>query len=153
MIKQELEGMGATVIMNRESNVTIKADDRCEQLKKLKPDLCIAIHHDSNASSRPNGFGMYYSTLFSYDAAKFIFNRTVEADIYDKDAAGYRAKLDWHYYFVARMSDCPVVLTENGFMSSPIDRDGIVNENINRDKAKAITRGVADYFLHINGIK
>ncbi|MBR6694274.1 MAG: N-acetylmuramoyl-L-alanine amidase [Clostridia bacterium] len=153
MIKQELEGMGATVIMNRESNVTIKADDRCEQLKKLKPDLCIAIHHDSNASSRPNGFGMYYSTLFSYDAAKFIFDRTVEADIYDKDAAGYRAKLDWHYYFVARMSDCPVVLTENGFMSSPIDRDGIVNENINRDKAKAITRGVADYFLHINGIK
>ncbi len=151
-LKTELESMGATVILNRESNVTIDADARCEQLKELKPDLCIAIHHDSNNSSKPNGFGMYYSTVFSHDAAEYIYDRTLEAEIYDKTAAGYRGKLDWHYYFVARMTDCPVVLTENGFMSSPVDRDGIVGEESNIAKAKAIARGVADYFLAINDL-
>ncbi len=148
-LKAELEGMGATVVMNRESNKTIDADERCEQLKRLKPDLCIAIHHDSNASSKPNGFGIYYSTLFSHDAAKFIFDRTKAAAIYTPAADGYRGKLDWHYYFVARMTDCPIVLTENGFMSSPVDRDGIVSEQSNIKKAKAIAAGVADYFLSI----
>ncbi len=152
-LKAELESMGATVIMNRESDSTIKADDRCEQLKRLKPDLCIAIHHDSNASSKPNGFGMYYSTPFSHLATKFIYDRTKEANIYTPAADGYRDKLDWHYYFVARMSDCPVVLTENGFMSSPIDRDCIVSEQSNIEKAKAIAMGVADYFLEINSLK
>ncbi|MBR3594513.1 MAG: N-acetylmuramoyl-L-alanine amidase [Clostridia bacterium] len=148
-LRDELEKTGATVILNRETNVTIKADDRCTQLKDLKPDLCIAIHHDSNGSSKPNGFGMYYSTPFSYTAAKYFYTETRDAQIYTPSAAGYRGKLDWHYYFVARMTDCPVVLTENGFMSSPVDRDGIVSEAKNIEKAKAMTRAVADYFLSI----
>jgi hypothetical protein len=96
---------------------------------------------------------MYYSTPFSRLATEFIYNRTKEAGIYSPAAEGYRDKLDWHYYFVARMSDCPVVLTENGFMSSPVDRDCIVTEQSNIEKAKAIAMGVADYFLKINSLK
>ena len=50
---------------------------------------------------------------------------------------------------VARMSDCPVVLTENGFMTSPFDHIGIVDHDTNVRKAQTIAVGMAQYFLSI----
>lgn len=149
MLKTELESMGATVTLNRDETIELNVDQRCLALKKAKPDLCIAIHHDSSGSTKPNGFGSFHSTLFSAPAAKYIYDRTIAANIYDADAENNRNRLQWHYYFVARMSDCPVVLTENGYMSSPLDHAGIVSEAVNRQKAQAIAQGVADYFLSI----
>ncbi|MBQ9859643.1 MAG: N-acetylmuramoyl-L-alanine amidase [Clostridia bacterium] len=149
LLKKELESIGATVILNRTDNSTVLADTRCQQLKKLKPDLCIAIHHDANGSAIANGFGSFYSTLFSREAARYIYEETMKTGIYNGSAAGNRNRLDWHYYFVARMSDCPVVLTENGFMTSALDHKGIMSDTVNWQKAQAITRGVAKYFLSI----
>lgn len=149
LLKTELESMGATVILNRDADTELNVDERCIALKKAKPHLCIAIHHDSNASSRPNGFGAFHSTLFSVKAAQMIYDRTIATGIYNANAAGNRNRMEWHYYFVARMTDCPVVLTENGFMSSTLDHEGIVSSTVNRRKARAIAQGVADYFLSI----
>ncbi len=149
LLKAELESMGAIVTLNRDDKTELHVDQRCLALKKAKPDLCIAIHHDSNSSARPNGFGAFHSTLFSARVAEYIYKRTMAANIYSASAENNRNRLAWHYYFVARMSDCPVVLTENGFMSSPLDHAGIVSHTVNVQKARAIARGVADYFLSI----
>ena len=149
LLRQELESMGATVVLNRTGDSDLDNDTRCRQLKALKPDLCIAIHHDANASARPNGFGAFHSTLFAREAARYIYEETMAAGIYDSEAPGNRNRFEWHYYFVARMSDCPVVLTENGFMTSRLDHTGIVSTAVNRQKAQAIAAGVARYFLSI----
>lgn len=50
---------------------------------------------------------------------------------------------------MARMSDCPVVLTENGYMSNAVDFAGIVDHDTNVKKTQAIARGTAQYFLSI----
>ncbi len=149
LIKKELESIGATVILNRTATGDLDQDQRLINLKQTKPDLCIAIHHDANVSSKPNGFGSLYSLPYSYEPAKYIYNATMEAGIYNSKAPQNRNRLEWHYYFVARMSDCPVVLTENGFMRNPSDHRGIVSDLTNWKKAKAITKGVAQYFLSI----
>ena len=149
LLKEELERTGATVVLNRGENEDLNAEERCLALKALKPDLCIAIHHDANTSSRPHGFGSFHSTLFSVDAARYIYDATMAAGIYSTDPAGNRNRLDWHYYFVARMSDCPVVLTENGYMSNAVDFAGIVDHDTNVKKAQAIAQGTAQYFLSI----
>ena len=149
LLKEELERTGATVVLNRGASEGLNAEERCMALKALKPDLCIAIHHDGNTSARPHGFGSFHSTLFSVDAARYIYDATMAADIYSTDPAGNRNRLDWHYYFVARMSDCPVVLTENGFMSNPVDFSGIVDHDTNVKKAQAIARGTVQYFLSL----
>lgn len=149
LVKKELESVGATVVLNRSASGDLNADERCWSLKNYKPDICIAIHHDANVSSRPNGFGSFYSLPFSYEAARQIYNATMAAGIYASSAAGNRNRLEWHYYFTARMSYCPVVLTENGYMTSPVDHPGIVSDTANWKKAQAIARGVAKYFLSI----
>lgn len=149
LLKKELESIGATVILNRTAKQDLDQDQRLINLKQVKPDLCIAIHHDANVSSKPNGFGSLYSLPYSYEPAKYIYKATMDAGIYNSKAPQNRNRLEWHYYFVARMSDCPVVLTENGFMRNPADHRGIVSDLTNWKKAKAITKGVAQYFLSL----
>ena len=60
-LQKELESIGATVILNRDEDRTLTLDERISVLKQTKPDLCIAIHHDANTSSRPHGFGGFHS--------------------------------------------------------------------------------------------
>ncbi len=149
-LKTELEKMGATVQLNRTTDKTVDSDERCKILKAAKPDLCIAIHHDSNTSIKPNGFGAFHNTLFSSLPTKFIYEETIKTGIYNASAQNNRNRLEWHYYYVARMTDCPVVLTENGFMSSNVDAPSIASDAANLTKAKAIAKGVARYFKEID---
>ena len=148
-IRIELESIGATVLMNRTTDKTFDSDERCKALKNAKPDLCIAIHHDSSTSTKPNGFAALHFTLFSSLPTKSVYNATLQAGIYNIPASQNRNRFQWHYYYVARMTDCPVVLMENGFMTGNLDRVGIASESVNVQKAKAITRGVAEYFKQI----
>ncbi len=143
-IKAELESVGATVVMTRTGNIAVTADDRCRILRNEKPDYCIAIHHDSNRSEVPSGFGSFYFGPTSHNAASFVLQQTRNAGIYSSTS------LKWHYFYTARMTTCPVVLTENGFMSNRNDYfGGIMSDSVNQRKAEAITRGIVDYFNDI----
>lgn len=146
LLKTELESMGAEVTLNRDASTVLDADTRMKKLVDAKPDLCIAIHHDAAGNSTPCGFGSYYYYPHSQAAAKFIYDATMDSGIY---SYGNRNKLSWHYYFVGRMSDCPVVLTENGFMTNRTDHNGIMSAATNLKKAQAIAQGTADYFLSL----
>lgn len=139
----ELKSLGATVYATRNDNSTSSTDDKIKILKNMKPDYCIAIHHNSNNSPSPNGFDSFYYNPFSKKAAEYVYNHTYNTGIYKKYG------LSWHYYFMARKTNCPVVLTENGYISNSFDYSNIVNETQNIKKAKAITKGIAEYFLSI----
>lgn len=142
-IAAELKSIGATVHFTRTNNSTSSTDDKIKLLKSLKPDLCIAIHHNSGDNRSANGFDSYYYYPFAKKAAEFVYMHTSNTGIYKK------SKLGWHYYFMARTSVCPVVLTENGYISNRFDYDNIINEQKNVTKAKAITKGVAEYFKYL----
>ena len=139
----ELKSIGATVYMTRTENVTSSADDKTNMLRKIKPDYCIAIHHDSNTSSSLNGVGVYYYYPFSKNAAKYVLDASYDTGIYKNKT------FKWHYYYTSRVSVCPVVLTENGYYSNKYDYDNIINNNTTDKKAVAITKGIVKYFKSI----
>ncbi len=140
-LKTELESYGATVVLNRTKDVQLTADERCEFLRKQAPDLCISIHHDSSTSSKANGCGVFCFNAFSKDVTTKICDNIERQKIYSA-----KTKNEWHYFYTARVSICPVVLIENGFISNQGDFAGIIDENTNIRKAKAMTQGVLDYF-------
>ncbi len=142
-LKDELLSIGATVYMTRTDNVLSTTDDKLTMLKQLKPNYCIAIHHDSNKSSALNGFGSYYFTPFSKKASQFVLNRSFNTGIY-KDKT-----FKFHKYYTARSSICPVVLTENGYISNSFDFKNMIDETANTYKAKALTAGIIEYFISI----
>ncbi len=147
-IKRELESIGATVYITRTSDVEQLADYKVKMLKDLKPDYCIAIHHDGNASSSLNGFGAYYYQPYSKAAAQIMQNHNSNLTV-NGSKVYKNTSLKWHYYFMGRCSVCPVVLTENGYMTNKYDFNNVINMDVNNAKAKAITAGIAEYFLSI----
>ena len=143
LLKAELESIGATVYMTRENDKTCSSDYKTEMLRKLKPDYCIAIHHDSNNSSRLNGIGVYYYYPFSKNAAEYVLDHSFDTGLY-KDKT-----FKWHYYYMSRVSVCPVVLTENGYYSNDYDYANIKSNSANAQKANALTKGIVEYFSSI----
>ncbi len=143
MLKAELEKMGATVVMTRYDDTAVTSEGRCAVLRKSSPNLCISIHHDSSDRQSANGCGVFCFNAFSHNATQTIFSSTKDANIY-KDT--YKK---WHYFYLARTTTCPVVLIENGYISNPTDFKGITDDAVNLQKAKAMARGIADYFKSI----
>ncbi len=142
-LKAELEKMGATVVMTRYDDTAVTAEGRNAAMRKASPDLCISIHHDSAERQSANGCGVFCFNAFSHNVTNYVFNRTKNAGIYNDI---YKK---WHYFYLARTTSCPVVLIENGFISSPLDFKGISSDAVNTQKAIAIAQGVADYFKSI----
>ncbi len=142
-LRTELESMGATVVMNREDDTAVTVEERLAYLKEVSPDLCIAVHHNSSTASGVNGFEVFYFGPVGQLAAKHILQTHQASDVY------HSAALMWHYYHLARQSNCPIVLTENGYMSNSEDMADIADDEVTRQKARLIAQGVADYFLDI----
>lgn len=143
-LKEELESIGATVVMNRSDDSSIDINARQEDLMETAPDICVAIHQNSYSSSSVRGFDSMYFTPWSQLLAKNIHSYTKDAGIYTK------THLKWSVnYFMMRQTLCPVVLTENGYMSNAADLAGMIDPVTIQNKAQAIAHGVADYFLDI----
>ena len=139
-LKAKLESYGATVVMTRTHDTSMSADARCEFLRREAPDLCISIHHDSSTRASASGGSFFCFDAFSDAAVKYIYDSTATGGFYKEMKKG------WHYFYMARVTSCPVVLTENGFISNPDDFAGIINESTNTQKAEKITQGVLNYF-------
>lgn len=146
-LKAELKAIGATVYMTRyDNNTNPSSDTRMKLLRDVKADYCIAIHRNSSDSSSPRAFNSYHFNAFSSDAAKMIYNATEKADLYQ---VSKWSGVKWHYFYTARQTDCPVVLTENGFMSNPSEYSDMIRDDFNNECAKALTQGIVDYFKSI----
>ncbi len=144
-LKIELESVGANVILNRSSDKSININDRLRNLMETAPDICIAIHQNSHSDAKIGGFDTFYFTPWSYAAAKNIATYTKDTGIYTK------ARYQWSVnYFMMRQTVCPVILTENGYMSNLNDLTSMIDAAKVLTKAEAIAHGVADYFLAIN---
>lgn len=147
MLREELESIGATVVMNRTTlEDTVTRIERISYLLEEEPDFCICIHHNAETTYKMRGFECWYFTSFSLNAAKCIDEANLESGVYT------RSNLAWYYYYVSRQTVCPIVLAENGYMSNKKDMDRIANEEDMRTKAQAIARGIVNFYLQDNGL-
>lgn len=143
-IETKLKALGATVVMTRTSDVKIDNDTRILAVKNAQPDLAVSIHRNAARNSSAKGFDSFYFNPYTELPARKIKNRMAQAGTYSS------ADLGWHYFFLSRISDCPVVLTENGFMTNPTDYNNMLNSAWNDRCADAIVKGIVDYFLEIS---
>ncbi len=141
-LKEKLELLGATVIMSRTDDSTVNPPDKQDMLRAADADYCIAIHHDSGTSQ--SGFGAYHFTPFSKTATDFIDTRMDNTGVFIRDW-----DVRFHYYFMARMTYCPVVLTENGFLTNAHDYNTAIESQTVEKKAQALCDGILDYFQSI----
>lgn len=145
-LEERLKAYGATVIMTRDDDSTVEAEERMNLLRDTKPDFAISIHRNASSSSTPSAFNSYHFTAFSADAAKHIYNETEKEGLYKTTKW---SGVKWHYFFLARCTECPSVLTENGFMTNREEFNKIINPEFNDDCADALASGIFAYFISI----
>lgn len=145
-VQQRLESIGATVIPNRTTmDDMVTQRERIQFLIEQAPDYCLCIHHNSSEDKTRNGYETGYFTSFSQAAADHIQLETEKTGLYRE----YREI--WFYYYVSRQTACPIVLTENGFMTHPYDVTRMLDEESIAKKADAMVQGIVNYYLELNG--
>ncbi len=140
-IKNKLESIGATVVMTRSDDTSLEKDQRILNLKNASPDFAISVHRNAALNSSAKGMLTCYFNPYTKAAADKINTATKNAGLYSS------YKVNWHVFFLSRVSDCPVVLTENGYMSNSTDFNNMLNDSWNDKCADAIVKGTVDYFL------
>lgn len=145
-ILERLESIGATVLTNRtDMEEMVTQRERIQYLIEQAPDYCLCIHHNSSEDHGREGYETGYFTSFSQAAADHIQRETEKTGLY----RDYRQI--WFYYYVSRQTACPIVLTENGFMTHPYDVTRMLNEETIAIKADAMVQGIVNYFLERSG--
>jgi len=148
-IKARLEAMGATVLMTRTSDVTKNYNERLTMCYEKQPNLFISVHHNGGASTA-YGLENYYFTPYSQNAALRIYNKIlgVFQSNYNNSNAPNRGNR-WGPYYANRVSICPSMLIEYGYMSNYNECAWIIQASTQDKFAEATAQGILDYFKNI----
>lgn len=117
--KTILQQYGATVYMTREDDSFPSLDDRRNMTRDLKPDMFIAVHHNSMDysynSTNAKGSECYYFTHQSENLAQLLCENITTATNRQNRGAFTG------YYYVTRTDIAPSVLMEYSFIINPDD--------------------------------
>lgn len=142
-VKNQLEAMGAKVVMVRSTDVFYTLDERVELIRKTKPDLSVSIHGNAmgitSDYSKSAGFLTFYSYNNVQDAAGII-------NSYVNESLGYaNREIRKANLSLTRLTACPAVLLEAAFLTNSDDYEYLLKSS-NREKlAEAIAGGVKKY--------
>ena len=139
-VEKELKALGATVVMTRSTDKTVSLAQRVEQTRAVLPDIFVSIHRNSAANSSATGYDSYYFYPFSKPLAQALYDKCTADGLFKKRSVNY------YPFYVTRLTECPSVLTENGFVSNATELANLINSDFNKKQAKAITQGIVDYF-------
>lgn len=142
-LEKQLKELGATVVMTRTEDIYVSAIDRINTIKAAKPDFMISVHRNSASNSKASGFSTYYFNPFSAAAANAVFEATDQKELYKHTAWSF---VRWHVFFLCRVTDCPTVLTENGFVSNRDEYNAMLSEEQHQKCASALIEGMIKYF-------
>lgn len=138
MLKEELESAGADVMLTRSGDTTLSLYERTAMIRKHRPDLFISIHRNASANTSAEGFDGFYYYPWSKRLADCCFDEIGGVFI--------GRSVSYHPFYVTRVTDCPSVLLENGFITNDDERRRISSDDVNRTTAKALAKGVVAYF-------
>ncbi len=124
--KAVLQQYGADVIMTREDDSFPTLDDRRNLIRQYKPDLFIAVHHNSMDysynSTKVSGSECYFFTHQSENLAQLMCEN-ISAATGRQNRGAYTG-----YYYVTRTDIAPSVLMEYGFMINPQEFSGLYSD-------------------------
>lgn len=146
-LKNELEVMGAEVLMTRTEDNAVSLDERLKMSKAAKPNLFISIHANSMESnvdiSKVAGFSIFYRDAYAYKISKEIHDSIVK-DLGRNDKGIHKQK-----FYVFRGTWSPSVLLESGFVPNPIEFDWLTDEEAQDILVKNYAEAILKYYTDL----
>lgn len=145
-LKDELEKMGATVLMTRTGDTGLSLVERLTASRNAKPDMFISIHSNSMEDnvdiSKVSGFSAYYHYEIAQTLTQGIYNSVIGE--LNRKAMGVHVK----NFYVMRGTWAPSLLLEGGFVPNPVEFEWLSDENMQTQYAKSIATAIAGYFAN-----
>ncbi len=151
-VKEELEAMGATVLLTRYDDTYVSLEDRKEIAQGYDVDLFISIHANGSEYETDYGVAAYYYKAMSYELASTIYDEmldTFKNVLYSGETSLWSGLDDGVMYYpfsVNRLEDCPSVLLEVGYMTNYDECSKLLIDSNSDALAEAIATGVQNYF-------
>ncbi len=138
-----LKRIGVTATMTRIDDSSRSLQSRYNCIRNANANLVISVHFNGSANTKASGYFVGYFYPFTYSAASKINNSVKATGIIDSVDSGIK----WHYFNLSRCAFCPVVLTENGYLTSPKDYRLIKSEEFKKQYIDAVVCGIVNYFI------
>ncbi len=144
LLRRKLMKYGAEVIMTREEDTYLSLDDRADIIRASGADIAVSIHHNSTDYSTDvttvRGAMTLYSENMSRKAAEYIQKGITET------SGRIDKGVKWQGLAVCRVTECPSVLAELGFICNPFEYEEISSEGMMLAEAQGIANGIIEYF-------
>ena len=143
-IAAELEKLGATVYLTRETDTDVSLEERVDIINNTKPDLAISIHYnalpDSGDALNTKGISTFWYHPQAQDLASFLHSYLVE-NLNRPDYGVF-----WNNLALTRPHTAPAILLELGFTINPEEFEWITDAREQQKLASAIARGIKAWF-------
>lgn len=145
-LREELEALGATVYMTRETHdVNISNQERAKMMNDLGVDLVLRIHCDGAENRSKNGVGVYCSKSNSIaDESRRAAEALLPA-ICAATGAKANGVVQNDTYTGQNWSTVPCVMVECGFMSNPEEDVKLNDPEYQRLLARGMAEGICDF--------
>lgn len=147
-VKEELENLGFTVYMSRETDEYIESKDRCELANSKNANLFVSIHR--NKADEGNGVEIYTPSKNDTESQTLgnnIFNALVKQGFYPREVKLGTLITPKEDYTENELTKMPSCLVEVGFIQDSSDNkifDDKLDEN-----ALAIATAICDTFAKL----
>lgn len=144
LLKEELEKLGAQVVMTRTTNdVNINNIERAQMLNAAGVDIALQVHLNASDKKTQEGFSVYakYSDYESQAIGQIILEnacRVSGAKMLKVVASNNYMSLNW--------TETPTVLLECGYLTNPEEDVKLNSPVYQKLLAQGISEGLVEYF-------
>lgn len=155
-IRDILMGLGAEVIMTRETDQFMLLSERVEMLEETGAQLFVSVHFNSSSNVNAYGTESYYYMPFSKQLASMINNGLVSfysTGMYPySSSSAYARGVKYKPFAVTRTWSAPSVLIEYAFMSNSAELEKSINPSTQNGYARATVKGIINYLINTGSV-
>ena len=144
LLEKDLQQLGATVYLTRESDRNLSLKDRMTLIDNIKPDLAISIHYnalpDGGDAENTQGISTFWYHPQAHDFAVSLHNYLV-TKLNRPDYGVF-----WNNLALTRPHTAPSILLELGFAINPWEYEWISDPQEQKRLSKVIAEGIVNYF-------
>ena len=140
LVKQELEALGAKVILTRSTDTSVSLADRAAISNQNNANVFISIHFDSAEDASSSGTTAYYFSDKSENLSQTV-NKYLSRNLPLKNQ-GSR----FQNFMVLRDNARPSILLELGYLNNQSDNKVIDSQEYQENIAQSIANALKEYF-------
>lgn len=140
IVAETLRSAGATVVLTRSGDTYLSLRDRVSTSEIYNADAFLSIHYNAHTSGMANGASTHYSS----NQAKHLAE-SIQAEL-NKEISMNNRGVRHDAFYVLRENRNLSVLVELGFLSNDYDLSQISSAHHSNDVARAIEKGLINYF-------